>query len=136
MNLTNQVLPSKENFIDFMKNYPSQTPLVMVNIIKYKDKLEDGRTGEEAYNTYNALTAPLFEKVGGKLIWAGNTTKTIIGDLEDTPDRFLIAWYPSKEAFIALNNMEAYKAIAHHRHLSLEYGGLIAAETLDTTVLK
>ena len=92
-------MPSKENFIDFMKNYPSQTPLVMVNIIKYKKQLEDGRTGEEAYNTYNAKTAPLLAKVGGKLIWAGNTTKTIIGDLDNQPDRFLIVWYPSKEAF-------------------------------------
>lgn len=46
MNLTNQVVPSKENFIDFMKSYPSQTPVVMVNIIKYKGQLEDGRTGE------------------------------------------------------------------------------------------
>ena len=55
MKLTNQVLPTKDNMVDFVKNYPSQTPLCMVNIVKYKDKLEDGRTGEEAYNTYQKL---------------------------------------------------------------------------------
>ena len=133
MNLINQVVPSKENFVDFIKNYPSQTPLVMVNILKFKDKLEDGRTGEEAYNTYAKETAPLLAKAGGKLIWAGNTTKAIIGDLEDVPDRFLVVWYPSKEAFIEMSTSKTYEAIAHHRHLSLEYGGLIATETIKTS---
>lgn len=130
MNLTNQVLAPKENFVDFIKNYPSQTPLCMLNILKFKDKCEDGRTGEEAYNTYMKEVRPLLEKVGGKTIWAGNVVKTIIGDYKTQPDRILVVSYPSKEAFIEMSTSEAYAAIGHHRHLSLEYGGLIATETI------
>ena len=58
MHLTNQILAPKENFVDFIKNYPSQTPLVMVNILKFKEQTEDGRTGEEAYNTCLLYTSP------------------------------------------------------------------------------
>ena len=130
MNLTNQVLAPKENFVDFIKNYPSQTPLCMLNILKFKEQTEDGRTGEEAYNTYSKKVAPLLEKVGGKMIWAGNVMKTIIGDYTTQPDRVFVVYYPSKEAFIEMSTSEEYAAIGHHRHLSLEYGGLIATETI------
>jgi len=102
MNLTNQILAPKENFVDFIKNYPSQTPLVMVNILKFKDQTADGKTGEEEYNI----------------------------DFDNQPDRFLVVYYPSKEAFIEMSTSEEYAAIGHHRHLSLEYGGLIATETI------
>ena len=38
MHLSDQVQATKESFVDFIKNYPSQTPVVMVNILKFKDK--------------------------------------------------------------------------------------------------
>lgn len=131
MNLTNQVLAPKEQFVDFIKNYPSQTPLVMMNILKFKDWTEDGRTGQEAYQTYSKLVTPLLEKVGGKAIWSGNTKQTIIGDYTNQPDSFLVVYYPSKEAFIEMCTSKEYKAIGHHRHDSLVYGGLIATETIE-----
>ena len=98
--------------------------------MKFKAQTEDGRIGEEAYNTYMKEVAPLLEKVGGKLIWAGKVMKTIIGDYTTQPDRVFVAYYPSKEAFIEMSTSEEYAAIGHHRHLSLEYGGLIATETI------
>ena len=108
----------------------------MVNILKFKDQCDDGRTGEEAYNTYMKEVTPLLEKVGANTIWAGNVMKTIIGDYTTQPDRVFVAYYPSKEAFINMSTSEEYAAIGHHRHLSLEYGGLIAAETLNWKNLK
>ena len=73
---------------------------------------------------------PLLEKVGGRTIWAGNVKQTVIGDYTTQPDRILVVTYPSKEAFIEMSTSEEYAAISHHRHLSLEYGGLIATETV------
>ena len=131
MHLTNQVLAPKDEFVDFIKNYPSQTPLCMLNLLKFKDKTADGKTGEEEYNTYSKKVTPLLEKVGGRMIWAGNVTKTIIGDYSSQPDRILVVYYPSKEAFIEMSTSKEYEAIGHHRHLSLEYGGLIATETIE-----
>jgi uncharacterized protein (DUF1330 family) len=131
MHLTNQILAPKENFVDFIKNYPSQTPLWMVNLLKFKDQMEDGRTGEEGYNTYIKHVNPLLAKVGGKTIWSGKVMKTVIGDYTTQPDRILVVYYPSKEAFIEMSISEEYAAIGHHRHLSLEYGGLIATEMME-----
>lgn len=131
MNLTNQVMATKEAFVDFIKNYPSGTPLVMLNILKFKAKSGQGdETGERAYNRYGKNVHPLMTKVGGKVLWAGKTTKTIIGDLEDQPDRILLVQYPSKEAFIEFTTSDEYKVVGKDREIALEYGALLATETL------
>ena len=76
------------------------------------------------------LVQSLLEKVGGKIIWAGNVKQTVIGDYTDQPDRILVVYYPSKEAFIEMSSSKEYEAIGHQRHESLVYGGLIATETM------
>lgn len=131
MYLTNQIVPPKEKFVDFIKNYPSQTPLVMVNIMKFKTQTADDKSGKEEYSIYGKKIAPLLAKAGGRVIWAGNSMKTVIGDYTTQPDYFAIVYYPSKEAFIKMTTSKEYEAIQHHRHSSLEYGGLIAAETME-----
>ena len=131
MHLTNQVTPTKEEFEDFIKNYPSQTPLVMLNILKFKSQSGIGNeSGEEAYNRYSENVKPLLDKVGAKPIWAGNVKKTLIGDYTSQPDRVLIVYYPSKEAFIKMSTSEAYFKIGNDRKIGLEYGGLIATESI------
>ena len=131
MHLSNQVTPPKEKFVDFIKNYPSQTPLVMLNVLKFKNKSGNGdESGETAYNRYGKNVKPLLEKVGAKAIWAGNVKKTVIGDYNAQPDRILIVYYPSKEAFIEMSTSEAYLKIGDDRKIALEYGGLIATETI------
>ena len=130
MHLNDQVQATKESFVDFIKNYPSQTPVVMVNILKFKDKSGNGEeTGKQAYNRYAKNVTPLMANVGAKLIWGGYVKHTLIGDLSTQPDRFLIVYYPSKEAFIEMTTSEAYKKISHDREIALEYGGLLATES-------
>jgi len=132
MQLSNQVLPTPENFIGFIKNYPSQTPVVMVNILKFKaNSGNDNESGEAAYNRYSKNVAALLSKVGGRLIWGGNVKKTIIGDYISQPDRILIVYYPSKEAFVEMSTSKAYNKIKADREISLEYGGLLATESIN-----
>jgi len=117
--------------MDFVQNYPADTPVTMFNILKFKDQTEiEERTGESLYNRYSKNVKPLLEGVGGKLIWAGNTAQTIIGDYESIPDRILIIAYPHKQAFIDMVTSEDYKKIAGDRIMALEYGGLIACKNL------
>ncbi len=131
MHLTNQILATKEGFMDFMKNYPSNTPVVMVNLLKFKAKTGNGeQTGIEAYKEYSKHVAPLLAKVGGKVLWGGDVNQTIIGDYSTQPDQVLVVQYPSKEAFISMATSAEYKAISHHREMALEYGGLLATSTL------
>ncbi len=132
MHLTNQILATREAFVDFIQNYPSGTPLVMLNILKFKERTDDGaESGEAAYNRYGANVAPLLAKVGGKVLWGGQVKRTLIGDLDIQPDRILIVYYPSKEAFIEMSTSDAYAKIGGDREKALEYGGLIVTETMD-----
>jgi len=131
MNLTNQVMADKEAFVDFIKNYPSDTPVVMLNILKYKDKTPDGtKSGKQSYKEYSMAVAPLLQKVGGKVLWSGKVNKTLIGDQTDQPNTILVVQYPSKESFINMSTSEEYAKISHLREQALEYGGLIVTETM------
>ena len=130
MNLTNQVTPTREQFIDFMKNYPADEPVVMVNILKFKAKSDTGdESGATAYARYGRNVAPLLKAVGGRVLWTGNVNMTVIGDSDDQPDMVLIVEYPSAAKFVEMSTSEAYRAIAHDRELSLTYGGLLASAT-------
>lgn len=132
MHLTNQVMATTEAFVDFIQNYPSGTPVVMLNILKFKKRTDDGQeSGEEAYSRYGQNVAPLLAKVGGKVLWAGEVKRTLIGDLEIQPDRILVVYYPSKEAFVEMSTSKAYAKIGGDREKALEYGGLIVTETMD-----
>ena len=42
MHLTNQVTPTQEQFIQFMKTYPADEPVVMINLLKFKAKSGTG----------------------------------------------------------------------------------------------
>ncbi len=131
MNLTNQITPSKEEFVKFIENYPSNTPITMVNILKFKDKSGRGEeTGKQAYLKYSKNMQPLLEAAEGKVVWMGNMNQTIIGDYESQPDMILIVTYPSKEKFIAMSTTPEYEEISKDRKFALEYGGLIASTTI------
>ena len=132
MNLTNQVTPTREQFINFMKTYPTDEPVVMVNILKFKANSGTANTsgdesGAAAYARYGRNVAPLLKAVGGRVLWSGKVNMTVIGDSDDQPDMVLIVEYPSAAKFVEMSTSEAYRAIAHDRELSLTYGGLLAS---------
>ncbi len=131
MHLHNQILATKKQFTEFINGYPSGVPVTMLNILKFKVKSGKGdESGEKAYNRYGKNMAPLLEKAGAKVLWAGKVAMTVIGDDGIPPDRILIVRYPSKEAFIEMATSEDYKIIGQDRVIALEYGGLLACEDL------
>ena len=131
MNLSNQVIPSKEEFVDFIKNYPSNTPITMVNILKFKEKSGQGdESGRDAYLRYSKNMEFLVAKANGKVIWAGNIKQTLIGDYDNQPDMMLIVAYPNKESFITMSTTPEYEEISKDRKLALEYGALLASTNI------
>lgn len=53
MQLTNQLHPTPEQFKVLVANYPKDQRVVMINILRYKDKTgNDAETGEMAYARY------------------------------------------------------------------------------------
>lgn len=127
----NAIDPTRESIKALAGTYPKDTPVTMLNILKFKAKA-DGKaeTGIEAYTRYGKNAAKHLEKAGGKVIFAGEVKNTVIGDMEDQPHQILLVEYPSVSHFLNMIMSPEYQAITGDRSIALEYGGLIACKTM------
>ena len=124
MKVENKVTPSEEQMKGFLEG-DQDTPIHMVNLLKFKEKAEyeDGRetnlTGQEAYAIYGAEVAAHIAKVGGQGIFAGQFSRLMLGEVEDLWDMVAIVTYPSKQAMLQMISDPAYAASAVHRTAGL-----------------
>ena len=129
MQLTNQIHPTKEQFQKMVASFPKDTPVTMINILKFRRKTEAGNeTGVEAYMRYGLNTLPFMKKHGAQLIWRGQVKSTLIGDDQDQAHVVLLVKYPALQNFIDLTSDPEYVKISKDRTIALEYGGLWACE--------
>lgn len=128
--LSNQVSPTEKQLAE-LQSYPKDTPLVMLNILKFKAQTETNETGQEVYAHYLKNAAPFVEKVGAKLIWKGQVHTTVIGDSNQQPHVVFLVEYPSVNHFFAMVTNSEYQKIAVDRSIALEYGGLIACQNAE-----
>ena len=120
MDVKNAVMPSQAQFVEFF-GAPEDGPFVMVNLLKFHDKAQyaDGAepdlSGREAYARYGAEVSKLVEGLGGKIVYSGDVTGLMLGEVEDLWDMVALAQYPSLEAFKTMALSPAMHAIEHHR---------------------
>lgn len=130
MHLTNQINPTKEQLEELQK-YPADTPVAMLNIIRYKEKTDAGNeSGQEAYARYSKNVMPMLQAVGGKVLYIGTVAQTFIGDTDNQPDLILMVQYPNVKSFFSMITNPAYIEISKDRKIALEYGGLMATTPL------
>lgn len=125
--LTSQISPTNEQLAE-LQNYPQNTPLVMLNILKFKDKVNADETGQEVYTRYFKNATPFVAESGAKLIWKGQVHSTVIGDGNNQPQVVFLVEYPSVNHFFAMISNPEYQKVANDRAMALEYGGLIACQ--------
>lgn len=108
--------------IEALSARPADAPVVMVNLLKFK---QDG--GLESYLRYAREVAPHLERVGAQVRYAGAAPTVVIGE-GATPewDAILIVEYPSPAAFISMVTTEEYGRVHTHRAAALDQGELIA----------
>ena len=129
MKLSNQIHPTPEQIEHLVHTYPKDEPVVMINLLRYKDKTDNGdETGEAAYARYGQNVLPFLKKVGGRILWRGDVHATVIGDSESPPHVVILVQYPSIQKFIEMSSDPAYLKVAKDRTLGLEYGGLLASK--------
>ena len=109
----------KEDFQAFKDN-ERDGPIHMLNLVRLRETAayEDGRkaTGAEAYAAYGRESAPVFQRLGGRIIWRGQMEQMLIGPGEEQWDLCFIAEYPSVQAFIdMLGDPDYRKAMAHRQ---------------------
>jgi len=100
-------------------------PIVMVNLLKFHEKAqyEDGRdpdlSGREAYQRYGIEVSKLLDQLGGKMMYGGAVTLTLIGEVENDWDLIALAQYPSRKAMLEMTMSPKYQEIEVHRNAGL-----------------
>ena len=129
MNLSNHIHPTKEQFRNLVAHYPKDTPVTMINILKFKDKTEAGNeSGADAYARYGQNVIPFMKKVNAQLLWKGTINSILIGGAEDKAHTILLVRYPTLQHFIDMTSDPEYVKISKDRSIALVYGGLWACE--------
>ena len=117
---------SKERFKEFMA-LPVDKPLKMLNLLKFKDKVEGTNlTGKEQYKIYMKAAAPFIEKTGAKVLFYGDAKFTFIGPEGLEWDKVVIVEYEKKEDFIGMVMQKEYPG--HLRTAALADSRLILCE--------
>ncbi len=126
--MTGNIDPTRDQFGAMMK-MADDGPIQMLNLIRLNQtaRYEDGRevTGAEAYKTYGQESGPIFTRVGGKIIWAGDPKLVLIGPEDEHWDIAFIAEYPSAAAFGEMVKDEAYQQAVKHRQAAVADSRLI-----------
>lgn len=91
---------------------PDDSPIVMVNLLKFKPN-----GGEAEYAKYAAGVQPILEKLGAKLLFSGKAQFCLIGQADW--DHVALVEYPRKKTLLAMSIMPEYRAIHHHREAGL-----------------
>ncbi len=137
MKVANKLRPNVTSMAGFLIG-DSKSTIRMVNLLKFKKKAsyEDGRetdlTGKDAYKIYaKEVSTVHLPKVGGKIIFSGEVSRLLIGEVEDLWDMVAIAEYPNKKAMLKMISDNDYRESEKHRSAGLE--GQLNIETMDQT---
>jgi hypothetical protein len=129
MQLQNHIQPTMEQLSSLLSNVPTDQPIDMVNIIRYKEHVpEKDRSGADIYFQYTKEVNPLVNDAQGKLIWSGHVMHTMIGSTENPPDLIFVVRYPSIQNLMDMIQRPEYAKISKLRTISIEYGGLIVCK--------
>ena len=108
---------NQEGFAAFHGRTAESSPIVMLNLLRFKP---DG--GQERYGEYGAAVAPLLERAGGRIVFAGDPATALLGD--DSWDLVVLVEYPTRQAFLDMISSPEYEEIGHLRTEALTRGEL------------
>ena len=109
-------------------------PVWMVNLMRYKERAEygDGRettlTGREADDVY-APVGPL-AAVGAAIVFVADVEDQFIGD-EPRWDRIAVVRYPTRSAFIAMQQREDFQRAHEHKEAGMAETIVIGTQPLE-----
>jgi uncharacterized protein (DUF1330 family) len=120
--------PTKEAFARFRSD-DRPGPIHMLNLVRLRERAAypDGReaTGAEAYAAYGRESRPVFQRLGGRIVWQGRFELMLIGPVEERWDRCFIAEYPSVAAFVEMIRDPLYREAVKHRQAAVEDSRLV-----------
>jgi uncharacterized protein (DUF1330 family) len=130
--------PTREAF-DAFKALPRDTPIHMINLLRFRDQAaypadhalaNAGLTGAEAYANYGRDSGPVFQRLGGRIVWRGTPEAVLIGPADEAWDMAFIAEYPNSGAFMAMVTDPEYRLAVVHRQAAVATSRLIRTAPL------
>jgi uncharacterized protein (DUF1330 family) len=124
MDVNNAVFPvpgQMESFFDVAED----GPFVMVNLVKFKDRAtyDDDPSidisGREAYERYATAMHEVLGDRGGKIIFHGDVTGLLLGEVAELWDAVALVEYVSHAAFLEQMGSPERAAIERHRSAGL-----------------
>lgn len=114
--------PGEAGFAAF-KALPRDEPIHMLNLLRFRDRAEypadhpnaeKGWTGRQAYAEYGRTSGPIFQRVGGCIVWRGAFQVMVIGPEDRQWDDGFVAEYPTSAAFLEMiTDAEYRKAVVN-----------------------
>ena len=125
--------PTRESF-DAFKALPRDVPINMLNLLRFHETAQypadhanagKGWSGARAYQEYGTTSGPIFERVGGTIIWRGQTECMVIGPDDKQWDSSFIARYPNSGAFMEMVTDPEYQKAVINRQAAVLTSRLI-----------
>lgn len=127
-------MPEPQQFEELMKG-PQDTPVVMVNLLSFKDRADggnEGMSGQESYMRYGENMRKFVESKGGRFIWSGRVDSMLIGESDVDFQVVALVEYPSRKAFVEIATSAHVAEIGKDRAAGLAGQWLIA--TTETSL--
>ena len=125
--------PTREAFNAF-KALPRDVPIQMLNLIRYRDlaaypegheNAGKGWSGERAYQEYGKTSCPIFQRVGGSVLWRGAFQTVLTGPADEHWDAAFIAQYPNAGAFLEMVTDPDYRLAVVNRQAAVQTSRLV-----------
>ena len=117
-----RITPNDDQIREFAAA-PDDGPVVMLNLLKFKQA--------DAYGRYGDAAIKMVEERGGRLLWRGRADQVLVGDDSQDWDAVALVEYPSRRVFLEMTTSPEYAEVHQHREQGLERTVLLACTSAD-----
>ncbi|MDH1558430.1 DUF1330 domain-containing protein [Pseudomonas chengduensis] len=124
--------PAREDLLAFAERMPSDTPILMLNLLRFNSQAAYGAdsphapcSGREAYARYSRTALSKVREVGGEVQVMADVHLALIAPKQEQWDLLLLVRYPSSAAFLSMLADPEYQAATVHRSAALADSRLI-----------
>ncbi|MBL9066721.1 MAG: DUF1330 domain-containing protein [Sphingopyxis sp.] len=135
--MTDQHIDPERAQFDAFKALPRDCVIHMLNLVRFKATAtypadhalaDKGVSGADAYAHYGADSGPIFQRVGGRIVWRGTMQAMVIGPDAEHWDAMFIAEYPTSAAFMEMVTDPVYRQAVIHRQAAVAASRLIRCD--------
>jgi hypothetical protein len=135
MAIVEHIGPGGDALAELRKVSPD-APFIALNLNRYRKRAaypagtpDAAVSGRHAYGRYGIVALAAIAAVGGRIVWAADAREVVIGCEHDRYDEVVAVWYPSRSAFLALEDYPGYReAFELHRAAAIEQASLLFFE--------